>query len=254
MQWPGKKNCTPHTGVCPAALAAAMLLLAACASLPRPEVPDVTERRSVALLPLQNDTNDVDGPAVVRDKMAKALADRGVAVRDLGAADAVLRDGFGVTIGGQAEGVDPQRLGEALNVDALLFGVLMDFQETTLGAYNVRKVRARFRLVSASTGSVIWERGLGVRSELVMAGRAGDAATALGRLSDPRDADAPWVTIEHIEAGRNVQESLALGLGSRLLTRALGIHLAREAAALARMIAGDFPPVPAAPQAGPDSP
>jgi hypothetical protein len=69
-----------------------------------------------------------------------------------------------------------------------------------------------------------------------MSGAGGLAGTALGRLSDPRDAEAPWVTIEHIVTGDRYQDSLAIGLGSQLLTRAFGIHLEREAAELARRI------------------
>lgn len=235
-------------------MAAVILGLSGCVSMPQPAEKDVSERLALAVLPLRNDTNDVDGPAVVQEKMARALTARGFRVRNTGTSDQVLRDEFGVTLGGQLDGIAAQRLGEALNVDALLFGILLDFNETTLGVYNVRKVRALFRLVSTATGTVLWERGLGVRSEQAMAGRAGDAATVLGRLSDPRDAEAPWVTIERIEAGRSYQESLAIGLGTRLLTKALGIHLEREASALARMITDNFPRIPDLRSDAPGSP
>jgi hypothetical protein len=190
----------------------------------------------IAVMPLRNDTNDVDGPSVVREAMARALLSRAYLVKSFGSTDTVLRDQFGVTLGGQLDNVSVQKLGEALDVDAILYGKLMDFKELTTGAYNERKVRATFRLVSTATGQVLWERGLGVRSEQVMQGGAGVGATVLGRMSDPRDAEAPWVTIEHIEAGRDYRESLAFGLGTRLLTQALGIHLAKESDALARLI------------------
>jgi hypothetical protein len=40
----------------------------------------------------------------------------------------------------------PQQIGETLEVDGILYGTLMDFDETTTGVYNVRKVRAVFKL------------------------------------------------------------------------------------------------------------
>jgi hypothetical protein len=69
-----------------------------------------------------------------------------------------------------------------------------------------------------------------------MIGSGGDLAAVLGRIADQQDKEAPWITIEHIEAGENYKQSLAIGLGTRLLTKALGIHLEREATELARRV------------------
>jgi hypothetical protein len=243
--------------ILPVLVAAGLGFLTGCASWPRGTGEGLIGHSQIAVMPLQNDTNDVDGPAVVQEKMAKALARRGYIIQNVEATNRILRDRFGVTLGGQAGGVDIRALGEALEADAILYGTLMDFNEVTTGLFNVRKVRAKFRLVEAASGRVLWERGLGVRSEQVMRGKEGLAATALGRLSDPRDAEAPWVTIEHVEVGKDVRESLAFGLGTRLLTKALGIHLEREADALARMIIDNLawtpplPPPPAPARPGP---
>jgi len=218
---------------------AVLVAVAACGG-PRPALEDLAivaqVRSQIAVMPLRNDTNDVGGPGTVRGKMAQALRSRSYVVRDVAVTDTILMDRFGITLGGQLETLPVRELGEALNTEAVLYGTLMDFNETTTGVYTVRKVRAKFRLVSTATGQVLWERGLGVRTEMSMSGAGGLAGTALGRLSDPRDAEAPWVTIEHIVTGDRYQDSLAIGLGSQLLTRAFGIHLEREAAELARRI------------------
>lgn len=226
----------------------ALLLLvggaSACVS-PRPALEDLATvrevRSQIAVMPLRNDTNDVDGPKTVRNQLERALRSRGFVVRDVVVTDQVLADRFGITLGGQLETLPVRELAEALNTETVLYGTLMDFNETTTGAYTVRKVRAKVRLVSTATGQVLWERGLGVRTEMSMSGAAGLAGTVLGRLSDPRDAEAPWVTIEHIVTGDRYQESLAIGIGSQLLTRALRIHLERESAELARRITETLP-------------
>lgn len=215
------------------------LLVAGCAA--RPPVPlgptdPLNPIRRVAVLPLKNDTNDVDGPGLLQEKMANALIRRAYSVRDVRETDQLLRDKLGINLGGQLDLTTARKLGEVLEVDGVLYGTLIDFDETTTGFYNVRKVRATFRLVDTSNGLIVWERGLGVRSEHRMTGSEGDIATIVGRAADLRDKEAPWVTIEHVAAGENYKQSLAIGLGTKLLTKALGIHLEREATELSRMI------------------
>ncbi len=192
--------------------------------------------KRVAVLPMKNDTADVDGPKLVREKIVAALVRRSYAVQDIKETAQLLRDQLGISLGGQLDLTTPQKLGEVLDVEGVLYGTLMDFDETTTGVYNVRKVRAKFRLVNAATGRIEWDRGLGVMSELRMEGQKGNIGTVIGRVGDDRDKEAPWVTIEHIEAGRTYKESLAIGLGTRLLTKALGIHLEREATVLSRLV------------------
>ena len=216
-----------------------LLPLLACAA--RPPVPlgptdPSNPLKRIAVLPLKNDTNDVDGPKLMQQKMANQLIRRAYIVRDTKETDLILRDKLGINLGGQLDMTTPQQLGEALEVDGVLYGTLMDFDETTTGVYNVRKVRAVFKLVNTVTGQTEWERGLGVRSEHRMIGSGGDLATILGRAADPREKDAPWITIEHIEAGENYKQSLAIGLGAKLLTKALGIHLEREVTELTRLV------------------
>lgn len=222
-------------------IVASAAFLSACAAVRPPVVPlgptdPSNPLKRVAVLPMTNNTNDVDGPQLVRQKMADALVRRSYAVMEIKEADQLLRDRLGISLGGQLDLTTAQKLGEVLGVEGVLYGTLMDFDETTTGAYNVRKVRAKFKLVNTLTGQTEWEGGLGVRSEHRMTGSSGDIAAILGRAADPRDTEAPWITIEHIEAGENYKQSLAIGLGTKLLTKALGIHLEREATELARRV------------------
>ncbi len=196
----------------------------------------------MAVLPLKNETLDVDGPEILRKKMVQALEHRSYVVKDVKETDQILRDQMGITLGGQLDLTTAQKLGEALNVEGLLYGTLMDFGEMTTGAINVKKVRGKFKLVNAVTGQTMWSRGLGVRSEMMMQSQAGTAATIAARAADKKDKDAPWVTIESTTTGSSkLGQSLAVGLGTKLFSKAIGVHLDHESTELARRVTDDLP-------------
>jgi hypothetical protein len=226
-------------------LAAIILLAAAAGCLPPPSnfPRDYSNPiKRVAVLPMTNDTNDVDGPGVMRKKMAQALERHSYVVQDLKQTDQVLRDRMGITLGGQLSLTTAQQLGQELGVEGVLYGTLMDFDESTLGAINVKKVRGRFMLVNTMNGQTIWQRGLGVRSELVMQSKYGAAAAIASRAADARDKDAPWVTIESVTTGSDkLGESFAVGLGTKMFTKAIGLHLDHESTELARRITDNLP-------------
>lgn len=198
--------------------------------------------KRVAVLPMKNDTADVDGPNVVRKKMIEMLENKSYVVKDVKESDQILRDQMGINLGGQLDMTTPQKLAETLGVEGLLYGTLMDFDETTTGVLDVRKVRAKFKLVNAATGQTMWERGLGVRTETRMSGRTGDVASAVARGSDAREKDVPWVTIDSVQTSeKNVGQAFALGLGAKLLTKAIGIHLEYESKEMVRRVTDNIP-------------
>ncbi len=198
--------------------------------------------QKVALLPLKNDTSDVDGPELMRKKMSDMLYEHAYVVMDTRESDQILRDRMGITLGGQLDMTTAQKLGEELGVQGVLYGTLMDFGETTTGFYNVRKVRATFKLVNTVTGQPVWQGGLGVKSEVQMAGRTGGAATLLGRASDARDKEVPWVIIDSVRTNdSNLGHNLAFNLGAKLLTKTMGIHLDFEATQLAKRVTQNLP-------------
>jgi hypothetical protein len=193
--------------------------------------------KRVAVLPMKNDTMDVDGPNVVRKKMITTLGKKSYVVKDMKETDQMLRDQMGINLGGQLEMTTPQKLGEVLGVEGVLYGTLMDFDETTTGVLNIKKVRAQFKLVDTMTGQTVWERGLGVRSEMRMSGRSGGAVTDVARAADAGEKEAPWVTIESITTNeKNVGRSLAFGLGTQLFAKAVGLHLDHESTELVRRV------------------
>jgi hypothetical protein len=220
-----------------------LMLTAACAVHHPPRPYDAgNPLKRVAVLPLKNETTDVDGPVVLRKKMVEALEDRSYTVKDTKETDRILRDQMGITLGGQLDLTSARELGETLGVEGLLYGTLMDFDEVTTGAINVKKVRGKFKLVSAMTGQAVWERGLGVRSELIMQSRYGAAAALAARGADARDKDVPWVTIESLTTGsEKIGESFAIGLGTKLFTKAIGLHLDYESSQLAGRITDNLP-------------
>ena len=191
---------------------------------------------------MRNDSNDVDGPLSVRKRMIEAFEDKAYVVKDVKESDQVLRDQMGINLGGQLDLTTPQKLGEVLGVQAVLYGTLIDYDETTTGLINLRKVRAKFKLVDTTTGQTVWERGLGVRSETRMAGTTGNVASALVRTVDEREKDVPWVTIEGYELKeKNVGQAFAIGIGAKLVTQMIGIHLDRETKELVERVTQNLP-------------
>jgi hypothetical protein len=203
--------------------------------MPSPTDPGNPLKR-VAVLPMKNDTNDVDGPEVVRQKMAEALTRRSYVVMDIKESDQILRDRMGINLGGQLELTTPQKLGETLGVEGVLYGTLMDFDETTTGVYNARKVRGTFKLVNTVTGQTMWARGLGVKTEQGTNSNASGLVRLGARASDARDKDAPWVLLSSTTTNQSAKDSFIMGLGTKLLTKAIGIHLEHESKELARLV------------------
>ena len=142
-------------------LAAILLIpLSACTTL---QERGVKPNYTVAVLPLYNDTNDIDGPVLVRtvfnDKIQKYYK-----TKPLKDVDQLLRDQMGITLGGQLDMTTPQKLGEALGVDAVIYGYLLNFDDIKTLVYNARQVRAGFKMVDTRSGNTIWAGGKGVRS------------------------------------------------------------------------------------------
>jgi len=203
--------------------------------MPLPTDPSNPLKR-VAVLPMKNDTDDVDGPNVVREKMAEALRNNSYADMDIKESDQILRDRMGINLGGQLELTTPQKLGETLGVEGVLYGMLMDFDETTTGVYNARKVRGTFKLVNTATGQTVWARGLGVKTEQGTSSTASGLVRLGARAADARDKDAPWVLLQSTTTNQSAKDSFIMGLGTKLLTKAVGIHLDYESKELARRV------------------
>jgi hypothetical protein len=139
----------------------ASILLPSCVVLPKYDIPQ--KEYTVAVLPLYNATNDIDGPVMLRQMFDRKLQPY-YKTMPLNAVDEILRDQAGVTLGGQLAMIEPRKLGEILGVDGLVYGYLLNFEDVKTVFYNVRKVRVAFKLVDTKTGNTVWARAQGVRS------------------------------------------------------------------------------------------
>ncbi|OGQ57990.1 MAG: hypothetical protein A3J24_00120 [Deltaproteobacteria bacterium RIFCSPLOWO2_02_FULL_53_8] len=230
------------------------LLLSACAG-PRDRRPDDSRFvQSVAVLPLYNATNDVDGPQLVREQAVERLRKARYRNLPLADVDVILRDRMGITLGAQLDLATPEAIGAELGVDYLLYGYLLDFNTVTTGVYNVNKVRAAFKLVDAKTGVVVWSRAAGVKNEIHSAGDLGRGLSALSQKSDRSDDDiyttipglanipglSDWVT-KRSRHEKSVGNAALFSLGEQLVTQALGVHLYLETSEALDRIMAELP-------------
>jgi hypothetical protein len=224
--------------------------------------------KTVAVLPLINNTNDVTAPQYVRNELIARLQALQYAVQPALQTDQILRDQLGITLGRQLDMATVQQLHEALGTDGVIFGVLDDFATKTFGLLTEKRSRLRLSLVKASDGSLPWTGGAGVIGRIrVVGGTAGKVALgfeAASRLEAARESaeqaqkipgaqavgklpggldrvPAPWFTIPTVEVGQeptggdkakkeggNVGAGLAAGLGEQLIERAVGKPLYQE--------------------------
>jgi hypothetical protein len=206
-----------------------LVFLAGCSGLPvMGPTPDSTNPiKRLAMLPLKNDTTDVEAPNYVREKLAAAIQKRFYTVQPLEETDRILRDQLGITLGGQLEMATPAQLREALQVEGLLYGTLMNFEDTTTGLVNVRKVRGKFHIIETNSMSVFWENGIGVKSQDTSGGTLGSLTGSIANAGG-RDEEVPWVVIENTSSKAGIMEGFAAGLTKKLISKAVGVHLARE--------------------------
>ena len=222
-----------------------VLALVAGCTLPVPEPSGDPHNpiKRLAVLPLVNNTNDVDAPEFVRERLAEALATRFYNVQPLEETDRILRDQMGITLGGQLEMADRQELARTLGVEGLLYGDLMDFHETTTGVYNSRNVRGRFMIVNAVDQGTFWQNGIGVKSQDTHGGTLGGAAVVAAGVTDA-DEEVPWVVIDSVSTNESILTGMAIGLGTKLISKAVGIHLARETDEMIRRVFETLPTGP----------
>ncbi len=205
-----------------------LMSICGCAIVPvQPTMDPSNPIKRLAVLPFRNDTTDVDAPNYVRERLIPALERRQYHVMPVEDTDMILREQLGITLGGQLEMASVEKLKEVLQVEGLLYGTIMDFGETTTGLVNVRKVRGKFKIVDANANVVFWENGIGVKSQDTSGGTAGALAGAVAGAGG-QDEEVPWVTIESRSSNKGVLEGLAAGLATKLVSKAVGVHLQHE--------------------------
>lgn len=193
--------------------------------------------KTIAVLPLINNTNDVIAPQYVRDELILRLQALQYAVQPALQTDQILRDQLGITLGRQLDMAAVQQLREALGKDGLLFGVLDDFSTKTFGLLTEKRSRLRLSFINAADGTPIWAGGAGVIGRIrVVGGTAWKVALGLeatSRLEAAKESaeqaqkfagresigqlpgglgrvPAPWFTIPTVEVGQAVGLSWAM--------------------------------------------
>lgn len=149
----------------PKVLTALAVLLAACPSGGQYLRSGYRPPASVAVLPFDNLTTDLDAPAVVRYWFDRRLGElKGYRTAPLTDVDAALA-GLGVTDGGQLRSVPAAELCAALGAEALVAGEILEFGAKTTGFLNVRQVAARFTMTGCRGGERLWSaEGTGASS------------------------------------------------------------------------------------------
>lgn len=229
-----------------------VLFVTACA----PTLPQITRNpssqiRTIAVLPLVNNTNDVEAPAYVRELFVEELGQFYYVIKPVQEVDQLLKDQMGVTLGAQLDMATPKQLGDVLGVDGVFYGALEDFNEKVTGVYNVRRVRIRSKLVDCKTGQMVWKNGIGVKqgtqaggsqllSNLPYVGLAFSAAGSISSMasgmsdkeaalpplfSDP--IEAPWVALP--EQSGSVEANMLGGLMGKVVEKAMKSPLHMEA-------------------------
>jgi hypothetical protein len=227
-------------------------LMTACISVPI--APNSSNPiHTVAVLPLVNNTNDVDGPVYVRTKLAEEVSRHAYIVKPLTEVDQTLKDQMGVTLGAQLDMTSAQKLGEVLGVDGVLYGSLEDFSHNVTGLYNVKRVRIRTKLVNCRTGETVWSHGIGIKNV------SGPAANASNLLPDNNDElkplfgtniSAKWMDMPGWSSsggGSSLVGSAVMGIGEKVVSKTMKAPLSSETtAAVSRVLTG----IPAGPEGG----
>lgn len=227
------------------------LLLSACVTLP-PVTPNPgSPVRSLAILPVVNNSVDVDGPAAVQEALyQEALHYHFPVVKANAETNQILKDQMSLTLGSQLDMATPQKLGTALGVDAVMYASLEDFSQKITGIYNVKRVRIRAKLVDCKTGEVLWKNGIGIKQALTAGGSflsqvpgvnlaigaAGALSSIASKMSDKGDTalpkflgdeiDAPWVELPERSTG--VEMAAVQSVGGKIIDKAMGTVLKEE--------------------------
>jgi len=214
-----------------------------CITIPERKFDPSVCTKTVAVLPLKNNTTDVTGSDMVRKRMIKALKRRYYNVKPLKEVDKILRDQMGITLGGQLETASAKTLGEVLQVQHVVFGTLIDFGEINTGVYNVRKVRAKFKLVNTETEDTAWSRGLGVITQNNAKNNFAKAASILAVITNSKkdETRVPWVILKSRTNDFNAAENLGFSLGRQLIEKTTNTYLMLETDEMIRRILKNIP-------------
>ncbi len=123
----------------------------------RRQLPSLVEERplSILVVPLTNQTPDLEAPEVGQALLAIPLAERGYYVYPPALTKALLID-LGLPDAGLVHQMSPIELGKDFGADAVLFVVVEDWTTKYIGIWSSVSVGFSYSLRSAYTGEELW--------------------------------------------------------------------------------------------------
>ncbi|MFO8056626.1 MAG: DUF799 family lipoprotein [bacterium] len=112
--------------------------------------------KSIAVLPFDNMSTDLDATPLIRPIVAKRLRYKGYKVPDLKWADKRLQEA-GVLIAHDVYSFTPEELGDILSVDAVMFGTVTDFSTKYAVLAASVTIQLRLELADCETGEMLWQ-------------------------------------------------------------------------------------------------
>ncbi len=109
--------------------------------------------KTIAVMPLDNQTNSVTGALYMREEMVALLQQKGYAPKSIEQTDQQLANLFGISLGGQITETDLPKIAAGLNVEAIMTGSLKNFSAVLL-SYN--EVSASFTMYTADAWLPVW--------------------------------------------------------------------------------------------------
>ncbi len=191
--------------------------------------------RTVAILPVLNNSDDVDAPTRVREGFYNRLAKYHYTIQDLKKTNDTLNLQMGITMGRQLDMATAKQIGEKLGVDGVFYGYLLNFDEITIGVLNTYKVRMGWKLVNTKTGEISWGRGVGARRTQSIGGVArlsSSEAEEVGPLPGSKNpmGEMPglnkWISMGNESVG--LAGGLISGIGGKLISGIQGNSLEKE--------------------------
>ncbi len=149
-----------------------VLLLYGCGTkVPHTIIPDYgkTKTRLVAIMPVDNRTNDQLAAQMLRERMLEKLYFKGYPKISLKIIDAKLLKIYGGSLSKASGTIPPKAVGELLDVDAVMYCILIESETAIRFFYAPTSVTLLCELRSAKTGETLWrarhnvvERNFGV--------------------------------------------------------------------------------------------
>jgi hypothetical protein len=113
--------------------------------------------RSILVVPILNEAVEVYASDMMVTSVPFPLGERGYYVFPIKLTDALLQD-LGLPEAGLIHQLPPQKFYEHFGCDAVLFITIKDWSSKYILINNMRHIQARYLLVAARSGNVLWDQ------------------------------------------------------------------------------------------------